>query len=613
MAHGPVCALGLTRKPGGLVKEGVDIIRFCQLVAAAAVLVSCPLFAGEGPIAVSDVAGKKLIRVSQALLNHTTAADVAGKVDAWQETGYDGLCFGLSIDPAAVPEDYPHKHLMSWRWWDTEERKHAEFERDIEAFRSVEDWGRLTDNFLLMNSHVKGNRPPDWFSDDDWTIVVANTRLAARIAKEIGFKGIAFDWEGYGGGTYGVWRQPWDYSLYARGDYTIENRDAPRPFDEVAAKVRQRGRQWAEALSAAYADMVLAVLPGIYESAWHRANEPRFEGDLAKCDVGLWPAFVDGILEGLDERALLVGLSESTYLDSEYRDFLIWRNFAREQALVIAADPERARGRISFAAGIWTDAGYGYPRFSTTDERFNQRDPERHRHAVHNSLAASDHYAWQWGEWGTEGESNFMTTEPTPLMRRYWQANIDAHAPMDLFWEVEPYHDHADHTAADAEAAGKDAELWPALAKQGYLVAVTLPEYWKFRFDPETKVRYSNWMSPDCDDRSWFTVKSTRCWQSQGTRANGPGVYRVKFDAPADLDPEKQEIVLAFGGLGGGGAHLYINGGWLSHMRQVIDVSEMIKPGESNQVGIVFLNKTGPGGLMGQVKLLVRDRTQQRE
>jgi len=577
-------------------------------VLFAVFLMSSALVAAEGRIPVSNVAGKKLIRVSQALTSHTTAADVAGKVEVWQETGYDGLCFCLSIDPQAAPEDYPYKHHMSWRWWDTEERKHEEFERDIEAFKSVKDWGRLTDNFLWMGSHVEGRRPPDWFSDDDWRIVIANTRLAARIAKEIGFKGIVFDVEGYGGGAYGVWRQPWDYSLYSRSDYTIEKRDAPRPFDEVAGKVRQRGRQWAEALSQEYPEIVLAVMPGLYEAAWHRANDPRFGGDLAKSDTGLWAAFVDGMIEGLDERALLVGFSESTYLDSQYRDFLIWRNFAREQSLVIAADPEAARRRISFAASIWTDAGYGYPRFSTTDERFNQRDPERHKHAVHNTLAVSDHYAWQWGEWGTGGESNFMTAEPTPLMRRYWQANVDAHAPQDLLWEVEPYHDHADHTAADAEAAEKDAALWPVLEKQGYSVAATLPEYWTFRFDPETKVRYSSWMSPSCDDRSWFTVKSTSCWQSQGTRANGPGVYRVKFDVPADLDPEKQEIVLAFGGLGSGTAHIYVNGGWISTMKQIIDVSKAIKPGQTNQVGIVFLNKTGPGGLMGQVKLLARDR-----
>jgi hypothetical protein len=32
-------------------------------------------------------------------------------------------------------------------------------------------------------------------------------------------------------------------------------------------------------------------------------------------------------------------------------------------------------------------------------------------HAVHNALAVSDHYSWQWGEWGVSGESNWVTTE----------------------------------------------------------------------------------------------------------------------------------------------------------------------------------------------------------
>ena len=584
-----------------------------SLAATVALLVMSPvLVAAEAPVPISNVAGKKLIRVAQELVDRTPATDVPGKVRAWQETGYDGLCFSLRIDPAALeqpPADDAALNMV-WRWWDVDERRPEEFGRDVAAFKSVTDWGRLTDNFLWVASHVEGHKPPDWASDADWDTVLANTRLAARLAKEIGFRGILFDPEGYGGGAHGVWRQPWDYSLYARSDYIweAEKRSAPRPFDEVTAMVRRRGREWAQALSEEYPDIVLAAI-GLYEGAWGwLASNPSFDGDLAKCPVGLWPAFIDGLLEGLDERASLVSFCGATYLDSQYRSFLVFRDYTKEQSLLLSSVPDLARRRITFAAGIWTDAGYGYPRFSTTDERFNQRNPERHKHAVHNALAASDRYAWQWGEWGKDGESNFMTTEPTPLMRRYWQGNVDAHAPMDLLWEVEPYHDHADYTTADAEAAAKDVALWPALQKQGYSVVATLPEYWKFRFDPGLKVRFSNWTSPSCDDASWFTIKCTRCWQSEGTHANGPGVYRVVFDAPAGLDPETQEIVLAFGGMGSGEAHLYLNGGWISYLQQVLDVSKTIKPGESNHIGIVFRNQTGPGGLMGRVKLLVRDR-----
>ena len=60
----------------------------------------------------------------------------------------------------------------------------------------------------------------------------------------------------------------------------------------------------------------------------------------------------------------------------------------------------------------------------------NLRDPEAHAHAVHNALAASDHYAWLYGE-----KSKFLTTRPTDLMREYFDANIKAHEIQDLFWK----------------------------------------------------------------------------------------------------------------------------------------------------------------------------------
>jgi len=37
-----------------------------------------------------------------------------------------------------------------------------------------------------MASHAEGHKPPDWFNDDDWDIVLANAKLCAQIAKEIG-------------------------------------------------------------------------------------------------------------------------------------------------------------------------------------------------------------------------------------------------------------------------------------------------------------------------------------------------------------------------------------------------------------------------------------------
>lgn len=554
----------------------------------------------------SNVAGKRLIRVDQYLLSYLNAADLSSKLDAWQEAGYDGLCVNLFRQPAKNPNGtLNRKNNLMFAWWNVEPITMEQVRPDVEALKAIKNWGRFKDNFLWTASHAEGAKPADWFNDADWEIVLANTRLSARIAQETGLKGILFDMEGYGGGAYGVWRQPWDYRLYATSDYTINKEPTPRPFAEVAAKVRQRGTQWAESLCREYPDITVFVIAGLYEVAWERSN--YFGKGLDGTDSGLWAPFVDGILLGLGKQAKLVCGSEATYLDSQYKDMLTWRDKALNQSLVVSTVPEMARQRVTFAAGIWTDAGYGaHGRFSPHDVNLNHRDPARHMHAVHNALAVSDEYAWQWGEWGRDGEYNFLPDKPTDLIRQYWKANNDGHKPQELGWEPTPVLDTADYTQADAEAAAKTPRFWSDLAAQGYSIAVDLPEFWKFRFDPEMKVRYSNWTTSGFDDSSWFAIGTSKCWQLQGTRANGPGVYRVKFDVPESVDPKTQEVLLAFSGTGFGTNHIYLNNVWIAETAPVVSVNENIKPGATNTIAIVCLNKQGPGGMAGPVKLATR-------
>ncbi len=553
----------------------------------------------------SNVAGKKLIRVDQTLSYYTDANDLAGKLDNWQQSGYDGLCLSLFKGQAKNPDGtYNQSNNLTFAWWKVEEIKPEEIKQAVDTLAGINNWGVFKHNFLWTASHVDGNKPPNWFNDAHWKIVLANTKLSARLAKKLGFEGILFDTEGYGG-AQGVWRQPWDYLLYSNSDYVEEKRTTPRPFEEVATKVRQRGKQWAETLCNEYPNITIFVIPGLYEVAWERSV--YFGKGLDGTDGGLWAPFIDGILMGLGKEAKLVGGSESTYLDSQFSDMLVQRNKCLEQSLVVSTVPDLARKRITFSAGIWTDAGYGaHGRFSPDDVTVNQRDPDRHMHAVHNSLAASDEYAWQWGEWGKAGEYNFLTDKPTPLMREYWKANIDGHKPQELMWEPTPVADITDYTQADALAAAREPAFWSNLAVQGYTTVVNLPEFWKFRFDPEMKVRYSNWTNTKCDDSSWFQIKCTQCWQSQGTRANGPGVYRVKFEVPATVDPKTQDVVLAFSGTGSGTNYIYMNNAWVATTSSTVNVNDYVKPGETNMVALVCLNKQGPGGLMGSVNLMTK-------
>lgn len=554
-----------------------------------------------GEIPSSNVAGKKLIRIAQESIFHGDIEALPSAIDIWQQSGLDGICFSLHYHDTEKGE----AQNMAFKWWDVDPRSYEDFGKEIAILKGIKNWGRLTDNFLWTSSHVVGKRPPDWFSDEDWETVLKNTRLAARLAREAGFKGLVLDGEAYGGASYGVFRAPWSYRQYAAGDYSISGEAEPRSFDAVRKQVKARGKQWAEVLTQEYPEIVLFILPGLYEVSWQELH--RTKKRLEEIDTGLWPSFLDGVIAGLGERVKLVDGNEATYLDSLYHDMLVQRDYALNQALTLSDDPKKARARIEFAVGLWTDAGYGATqRFSTVDSNLNQRTPDRHRHAVHNALAASDRYAWLWGEWNGDGASNWLPQKPTPVLKDYWKANELGHLPIDLQWEIEPVFDLRDYTRGDELAKKGHEQFWKTSQQKGYRVMLESLGDWKFRFDPEMKVRYRPWNAIDYNDVSWFPIDVGRSWQSQGTKANGIGVYRVSFEVSEEWAGKMKSVYLAFSDLGGGENHVYMNDAWIETAASYLDITKAIVYGKTNQVTIVCINRSGPGGLTGEVKLVGR-------
>jgi len=378
--------------------------------------------------------GKKLLRVASELVSGSldvpsmAEADLPEKVKAWQQTGLDGLVFNVARhDKVKGPQ------LVHGLWWDITPLEYNQFIPEIKAFQEVNDWGRLSDNFLWSSVAVWGSTTcQDWFNDEHWKVVLNNVRIQAKVAKECGFKGILLDTEQYLHHGRGPWRLPFSYKYYAiTGGYELAGEAKPRSFARCAAKVRRRAKQYAEAISDVYPDITLFVIPGLHECALPHGSRVQDDNMLVyHNDHALYPAFCDGLLLGLNERATIVAATESTYDKSQYRDMLVARDASKQRSLTLSTVPELARKRISFSVGVWADAGR---RWSDTDVSVNQRDPESHAHAVHNALAASDHYAWLYGE-----QSKFLTTRPSRLMHKYFEANIKAHETQDLFWKPTP-------------------------------------------------------------------------------------------------------------------------------------------------------------------------------
>ena len=378
--------------------------------------------------------GKKLLRVASELVSRLldspslAEANLPARVKAWQQTGLDGMVFNMARHDK---EKGPQR--VQGQWWNIVPMRYEEFIPEIEAFRAVEDWGRLTDNFLWSSTAVWGSGAcQDWFNDKHWKAVLNNVRIQARVARECGFKGLLLDSEQYLHHGRGPWRLPFSYRYYAlMGGYELAGEAEPRPFAECAAKIRERATQYAEAITGEFPDLVLIVIPGLYECALPQGPKPAGK-DLVIYEnpQALYPAFCDGLLLGLDERASIVSAVESTYEKWRYSDMLVARDACKKRSVALSTVPELARRRISFAPGVWAEPGR---KWSDTNVSMNRRNPEMHTHALYNALAASDRYAWLYGE-----QSKFLTLTPSPLMREYQQANVDAHEVQDLFWEPRP-------------------------------------------------------------------------------------------------------------------------------------------------------------------------------
>ena len=146
---------------------------------------------------------------------------------------------------------------------------------------------------------------------------------------------------------------------------------------------------------------------------------------------------------------------------------------------------------------------------------------------------------------------------------------------------------------------------------------VRLPRQgWRFKTDPGDVGRDAQWYAPDHDDSEWRTdVPIETSWQhhAEDGAYHGPAWYRRTIDVPAASDWD--EAVLHFGGVDEQ-AWVWINGefagkhaegpaGWNEPF--VIDATEFIEPGETNQITIRAQNTAGGGGIWQPVSLHVLD------
>lgn len=360
----------------------------------------------------SQLIGKKLIRLAsetnsrmfQTTLDGASSwADaetrLPAKFAAWQETGFDGLAISIaSNDPGKGFAN------MGAQWWNVGvTRRYGEFTDEIAAL-TAQDWGRLNDNFL-HSSMAPWDSPgrvvsQDWFNNAQWKTLTNNVAVQARVARELGFKGIVLDTEQYDHHGAEPWYHPFDYHAYANGGH-LHGSSEMKSFAKVADKVFQRGQEYAQAINSEFPYITLMMIP-----VMHRPN-----GLLRQ--ESLYQYFFDGIVHGLDAGSKLIAGSEFTYDKSSHTDFTTIRNETLDQYLGRSTVDDDIGIRWSFAPGVFADHPNGGT-WSTTHANLNFRNPQQHKDATRHAMAAADEYAWSYGE-----QSLFLAESPTPLIRKY--------------------------------------------------------------------------------------------------------------------------------------------------------------------------------------------------
>ena len=305
---------------------------------------------------------------------------------------FDGVVLHLTVP--GVP---PHLANFSWHLADHQYQWH-ELQPAVEQLRRVQ-FRRFRHNFLRVNLNPT-DQPLDLLDDAAWETLLANLRLAARIARDGGLRGLMVDPEAYAAPDQSDGRprfNAFDHRRRVVGD---------APFEEYRSAAFQRGRHVAAALGDAAPDLVL--LFAFAYSFPCRSSLPEPEQAY-----GLLPAFVDGILVDKPKEMEVVEGYEPSYPFRSCHQFQEAYRRLRVECRRLSLSPQQYDQDLQIGFGIWMDNQSGQPCAAYREEgkscpwadptlysegARHLVDPRLFGDAVASALDLTDKYVWIYSE-----------------------------------------------------------------------------------------------------------------------------------------------------------------------------------------------------------------------
>jgi hypothetical protein len=535
-------------------------ITWIGLLVALAV---CPSFA--------NVQNKKLIEYGW---DCPDTAYVRAHVQEIEKVPIDGIVIKVMNAKPVDPD------TMGWTAFSKLRFKPSDYQHAIDDLKATK-FTSLTDNFIQIVS----SEGVDWF-DPEWSTVAYNSACLAKVAKEGGCKGIMFDPEMYGQ------LRPYSY-----------NKNSGHTLEESRAKARERGREFIRAINKEFPDITLLCLFGPSLPYLETGGDPAgFEG---AANI-LLAAFYDGICEAATSRTTVVDGYEFSYGYRRAAQFVKARKIILEDSQKVSLNTEAFKKHIRAGFGIWADWDSYHLGWHPEDFSKNYFTPNGLRWALNQALEKSDRYVWVYSERLRFWDGATSPQEYLDAMRLAKEGPGPGDKdPMLITTEK--------RKAADMPGYSDD-EAFAELRKTMSEIYDFPKDKWQFAYDDFDEGLKQKWYGKDFDDSTWPNFMIGKYWEEQGDEYyNGIAWYRKTFIAPK-IEPGKH-VFVAVGGaddyakvwLNGkcvGEQHLPIGKG--ASTAFALDVTKIIKPGQSNVLAIRVDDPGALGGLWRSVKLMER-------
>jgi hypothetical protein len=310
-----------------------------------------------------------------------------------QQTPFDGCVFHAGFRKADGT-----KGSFTWDSWGQQQFRQADLADAFADLRATH-FGRFKENFLRFNTTPA---KIDWF--DDYTTVLSNAKLAAKLARAGHCPGILFDIEQYNDPLF---------------DYRKQRDTKNKGWEIYAAQVRLRGRQVMQAFQEGYPGLTVFLTFG-YCLPWHESYSGK--GSLADCHYGLLAPFLDGLIEAARGPTRIIDGHELSYGYKTAEQFTAARKTVTQDLLPIVRDTEKCRRMVSLGFGVWLDQDWRKNGWNTDDVSKNYFTPEAFETSVHEALKACDDYVWTYSEtprwWSEEGKPVKLPAEYDTALRK---------------------------------------------------------------------------------------------------------------------------------------------------------------------------------------------------